>query len=312
MKKIILGSLISCLFLFGESIEEKQKRMEAKNFELMSSIKSQTTINELHKSSKGFDLKQSDQVIKEALNKEKQDDFSFMEQKPTQEMMDIASSIDKNTKSGITRQNIDKSIDYILDDKAFNFQEELDKMPLKTKQMLADIRANKGAISNNQFLDKNEKLFVVISSSMPISTIQNYFRSVEHIKTDVYFVMRGLVGNDPRYMMPTLNFLNSVATKKANTDSNKAEYFDINLDINPKVTSRFNIKHAPAVLFIKNYNPVIEQASNVIGIPDSNESYFIAYGETSLEYALKKINEEAKNKGLDNLIANMYGKGFFK
>ena len=200
-------------------------------------------------------------------------------------------------------QNVKGMKEYILSDKGFNYQAYLGKY-----KKLAD-EVIKGKYSQNNFLSDKEKIYVVISSSIPKSTLQNYFLSVQPVRTDVVFVIRGLVGNNLKYFMPTFKWIRSV-TKKPNCDDTKRNdcYYKVNIELNPKVTEHFNIKEVPAVIFVKNYNGFLDKYAPLPKKTD--EETYIAYGDCSLSYALEEINKKAKDKYLAKLIKRMNG-GFF-
>ena len=44
---------------------------------------------------------------------------------------------------------------------------------------------------------------------------------------------------------------------------------------------------------------------------NSNERYYVAYGDVGIDYALREINKKARSKSLENLIKNMEN-SFFK
>jgi len=172
---------------------------------------------------------------------------------------------------------------------------------------------NSPLLSKNKFLNPNEKIFIVISSSLKKETIRNYFKMLENVNTDVTFILRGVIGS-PKKIMPTIDYINGLLVKDPSKDaSDQANRYSFNVEINPKITRRFDVKQVPAVLFIKNYNPVVQEYKEIIGTPDKDELYWIAYGEASIDYALEQINQKAKSDGIERLLKAMnqsyYNKG---
>ena len=96
------------------------------------------------------------------------------------------------------------------------------------------------------------------------------------------------------------NYLNS--NIKLNRFNGFLSVFQI--EINPKVTKKFNIMHAPAVIFIKNYDKTIQE-SQELQETSSIEQAFIAYGAVNINYALREINKKAKSKGLEKLLGKL-------
>jgi len=192
---------------------------------------------------------------------------------------------------------------YILYDKSIDWSKYTGKYSEQTKEVIDQLEnTNSPLLSKNQFLNSNEKLFIVISSSIPKETIANYFKMLEKVNLDVTFIMRGVIGT-PQKIMPTINYINDLLVKNPSEDPSKQENrYQYNVEINPKITRRFDVKQVPAVLFIKNYNPVVQEYKDVIGSPDKDEQYWIAYGDTSIDYALEQINKKAKSEGIDRLL----------
>lgn len=192
---------------------------------------------------------------------------------------------------------------YILYDKSIDWSKYTGKYNEQTKNTIEQLeKTNSPLVSKNQYLNANEKLFIVISSSLPKETIQSYFQMLEGVNLDVTFIMRGVIGT-PQKIMPTVNYINELLVKNPKEDATKQENrYQFNVEINPKITRRFDVKEVPAILFIKNYNPVVQEYKEVIGTPDKDEHYWIAYGDASIDYALEQINKNAKSDGIERLL----------
>ncbi|WP_267523627.1 TrbC family F-type conjugative pilus assembly protein [Campylobacter sp. MG1] len=157
-------------------------------------------------------------------------------------------------------------------------------------------------IQEQGLLDNNEKIFIVISSSLSKETIQNYLNIAKLSPNDFDFVLQGVIGNDLSKLKPTLNYL-----KELNQDN-----YAYNLSINPKIIRAYNITRVPAVLFIKNFNKELIDYVKAPNINTDDENVFIAYGDYSLDYVLEEINKKANSKKLDLIIkkikTNFYNK----
>lgn len=163
----------------------------------------------------------------------------------------------------------------------------------------------------NQFLSQNDKIFIVISESMPKETILNYFRTLENVNTDVTFILRGVVGNDISKITPTFNYVRDLLIKDKNgKPDDPKNRFHYQVDINPKVTQKFKIQKVPAVIYIQNYDYSLQEPTE-LKMENSNERYYVAYGDVGIDYALREINKKARSKSLENLIKNMEN-SFFK
>ena len=179
--------------------------------------------------------------------------------------------------------------------------------------MIRELEKNKHPVKN-EYLEADERIFIIISSSMKDETIKNYFSDLQNVTSDITYVLRGVVGNDISKFKPTQDFIVKSMSKSGKTTMSENEsdedFYNVSIEINPKITRRFKIEKVPAVLFIKNYNPAVQDFQNFIGTPDENEKYYIAYGEVQVGYALQEINKKAKSKGLDRLIKGM-NKSFY-
>ena len=304
MKKALFLSLFASLLLAENQIDERYKEKYLKD---VPKIRSQISVEDLHKNTKDLNLSQIGKDI-EIRKAEVNASVNFQSKDANAEK--AAQDIAKFSHSKAFKQEIKKAEDYLLDDKGFDFGKYA--YSEQTMAMIKDMENNKHLISKNEYLDANERIFIIISSSMSDETIKNYFNALENVSSDTTFVLRGIVGNDIRYFMPTQKFLTKSLSKSGkDTISKDDEFYNFNIEINPKITRRFKIEKVPAVLYIKNYNPAVQDFQNFIGSPDENESYYIAYGEAEVAYALREINKQAKSAGLDRLIKAM-NKSFYQ
>jgi len=198
--------------------------------------------------------------------------------------------INTHRKSKTFQKEIKDNENYLLYDKQTNWQQHLGKYKNRSNKTLENLKAKNSEtdMSNNQFLNYDEKIFIIISSSMPKHILQNYFQMLQNVNTDVTFVLRGTIGGVKK-VMPTLNWIQEVLTKADNTR------YEYNIMIEPRIVSKYKIEQVPAVLYIKNYHPsYIEE--------NSNEEFYTYYGAIDIDYALKKINENVKSRGLKNIL----------
>ncbi|AWI34155.1 TrbC family F-type conjugative pilus assembly protein [Helicobacter apodemus] len=226
---------------------------------------------------------------------------------PSMEYLDKAKEIKDLTNMEDFKKELKANEDYILYDKSIDFS----KYTGLNREELESIRNGSHNLqSGNRFLSSDEKIFIVISSSMPKETIINYFKTLEKVNTDVTFILQGLVGNDISKLNPTLEYIRDLLVKDKNTSlENPENIYSFNIDINPKVTQKFNITHTPAVIFISNYDKTLQEPQE-LKESINGERVYIAYGAVSADYAFKEINKKAKSKGLEKLLAQL-NKSFF-
>ena len=215
-----------------------------------------------------------------------------------------AKEVDSFAKSKQFQGLVEQNKEHLLYDKSIDWSKYVGKYKSKIEEL-----KNKGI--DNKYLLKDEKIFIVISSSMPKETIRNYFKALENVNTDITFILRGIVGNDISKINPTLHYISDLLLKDKNgklDDINN--HYAFKVDINPKVTRKFNITKAPAVIYIQNYDFMLEQQQE-LGQVKSDEKYYISYGASDINYTLQEINKKAKSKGLDTIIKKM-NEGFYK
>jgi type-F conjugative transfer system pilin assembly protein TrbC len=202
-----------------------------------------------------------------------------------------AHEIDNNVKSKVFQNKIIENENYLLYDKKINWQQHLGQYKNRTNIALEQLK-EKGTVSSelstNQFLESNEKLFIVISSSIPKHIIKNYFEMLQNVNTDVTFVLRGTIGGVKK-IKPTLDWMQEVLTKSDNTR------YEYNVVIEPRIVNKYKIERLPAVLYVKNYNPSYTEES-------TDEKHYIYYGAVDVDYALGKINGDIKSSGIKKIL----------
>lgn len=300
MKKLLIAILFIS-FSFAKDINREFANKYLSNMEQhKEDINNSKILEKLEQSTSSFDLKMK---VDENESKKYTKGFSTIKSSTADS---VAKEINNQVRSEEFEENVKGMKEYILSDKGFNYKSYLGKY-----QNLAD-EVIKGKVSNlpkNNFLSNKQKIYVVISSSMPKGTIQNYFKTIQPVRTDVIFVTRGFIG-DIKYIKPTLKWMKDILTKpNCNEEDKKKCMYQVNLEINPKVTRHFNISEVPAVIFVRNYDGFL---SEYMPLPkESKEEAYIAYGDANIIYALEKINKKAKDKHLSKLIKEMRG-GFFR
>lgn len=223
---------------------------------------------------------------------EKNKEFKNLQiEAPSMEYLNKAKEIKDLTNTEDFKKELKANEDYILYDKSIDFN----KYTGLNREELESIRNSSHNLqSGNRFLFSNEKIFIVISSSMPKETIVNYFKTLEKVNTDVTFVLQGLIGNDISKLNPTLEYIRDLLVKDKNTSlENPENIYFFNIDINPKVIKKFNITYTPAVIFISNYDKTLQEPQE-LKESINGERVYIAYGAVSADYALSEINKKDK------------------
>ena len=198
----------------------------------------------------------------------------------------------KNSKS--FQKKVLENEEYILYDEKINWQQHLGKHKNRSNKIIRDLKEKgsvSSSVSSNKYLNQNEKIYIVISSSIPNHIIKNYFEMLQNVNSDVTFVLRGTIGGIKK-MMPTLNWIKELLKKQDNS------HYEYNIIIEPRVTKKYNIEKVPAVLYIKDFDSTYTNE-------DSDEKYYIYYGTVDVDYALEKINIDVKSEGLKKLLKSI-------
>lgn len=150
-------------------------------------------------------------------------------------------------------------------------------------------------------LRQDERIYLFVSSSMPMATIRNYVASMARLKdANAAIVMRGFVDGMTK-VGPTIAFI-SRALKKDLSCENQCEMNTVNFIIDPLLFRRYAIDRVPAVVFatgVKASYP--EESDGTEGTKVS--SYHTVFGDASLEYILEKIRRETSSASIQRILS---------
>lgn len=153
-------------------------------------------------------------------------------------------------------------------------------------------------------LIESERVYIFVSSSMPLQTVRNYAASVARLEDPrIVMVMRGFIGGMTK-IQPTIRFV-ADALKKDSLCSpavSECDMLPANLVVDPLLYRRYAIDRVPAVVFaegVKAENPGLSEGD--IKNTDVTNSYTV-YGDASLEYILQMIGRESGTTSLKELL----------
>jgi len=131
------------------------------------------------------------------------------------------------------------------------------------------------------YLMPDEKIYIFISSSIPMYTLRNYAVELDRLRDpNIVMVMRGFV-NGMKYFKPTLEFLKKLLVKNPSQDFRRGNVMWANVEIDPRLFRKYGIKRVPAIAYVKG---------------DGNA--YVIYGDVSLKYAVEKFKEETRSSSL--------------
>lgn len=232
-------------------------------------------------------------------------DRNFMKNTHKNNSSDAAEAA-KKFSSKETKQNIEQMKGYILEDDTFKYK-GVSQDIVKKSNIAAGIKRAKAtvfpnAVANEEVgLDPTERIFIFISSSMPEDLIQTYLSYAERSNGTIHVALRGFVGG-PEKIMPTQQWVKKMITKQ------DGGTFNCGIEINPTVQMQYSIDRVPAVLYIKDYDPMNDGHT---GEFKKDDQYWIGYGAVDLLYTLEKIQKDSKSKGFKKFIKTLRG-DFYK
>ncbi len=154
-------------------------------------------------------------------------------------------------------------------------------------------------------LAESERVYIFVSSSMPLQTVRNYVSSLARLGDPrIVMVMRGFV-NGMSGIQPTIRFVADALKKEPLCSPAETEcgMLPANLVVDPLLYRRYSIDRVPAVVFargVRAENPGLSEGD--IRNTDISDSYSL-YGDASLEYILQAIQRESGASSLKELLA---------
>ena len=151
----------------------------------------------------------------------------------------------------------------------------------------------------------NDRLFICISSSMPMSELRSYVKQVAYLGAkDVVFVMRGFIGG-VKYMTPTIKFFYNMVKINPDCKGLNCKTYGVMLDVNPLVFRKYHIDRVPAFVFTPNFHKIMPY--NI----DKDEGAYKLYGDVNLKYAIEVLYKNSKYVRLKQLLIRYKKKAFF-
>lgn len=157
-------------------------------------------------------------------------------------------------------------------------------------------------------LSETERIFIFVSSSMPISTLRTYAAEIENIgDRNIVMVLRGFVGGMEK-SAPTMAFCKQVLMFDPDCKANDCEAFRAQIQIDPNLFRQFGINEVPAMVYAQNVHLVDPEQS--AGIPENTKGRITGYklyGAVPIEYALDKFYQESKSSNLKGMLSQIRG-----
>ena len=166
--------------------------------------------------------------------------------------------------------------------------------------------------TENGLLLSDERIYIFISSSIPLSTLRNYAKDMDTIRgPNIVMIMRGFIGGMKK-IKPTLGFIHDVITKDRGCEVGEdCEAFNVSVYVDPLLFRRYSISSVPAIVYAKGVS--IRDAGASEGLNDNADigDEYIAYGDVSLSHALEKVKLEDRGQGLERVLKKLKG-GYYE
>jgi type-F conjugative transfer system pilin assembly protein TrbC len=151
-------------------------------------------------------------------------------------------------------------------------------------------------------LPRDERVYLFISSSMPMATIRNYIASVARLKDrNITVVLRGFIAGMKK-IGPTIRFIALALTVDPLCSRAGCEMYSVSMVVDPLLFRRYDIAQVPAVVHARGVRPSLPEESEGLSATSVNSSTTV-YGDASLEYILDLIRRETGAKSLACLLA---------
>ena len=153
-------------------------------------------------------------------------------------------------------------------------------------------------------LRSDERIYVFISSAMPLQTVRNYAASVASLgDLNVTLVMRGFVEGMTK-IQPTIRFIGSVLQRdqSCRPQEGECEMLPVSLAVDPLLFRRYGIDRVPAVVYARGVKAEDTALSEGDSKNTSITENHTVYGDASLEYLLEQIQRETGSRTLADLL----------
>ena len=175
--------------------------------------------------------------------------------------------------------------------------------------------------AENTFLLPDERLYLFISSSMPVSTLRNYAADLDKLKDPhISMVMRGFVGG-MHLIKPTITFIEKILLKDptclpvrrmqtGDASTTQCDVYHVTVNIDPLLYSRYGIRAVPAILYVRGVHSIDPGESEGVTDNTSVSDAYMVSGDVSLEYALDTIRKASKSSQIEGILKTLQ-RGFY-
>ncbi len=153
---------------------------------------------------------------------------------------------------------------------------------------------------SSEIFKDDERLYIFMSSSVPLSVWRGYAAVLDRLKTDhIIMVLRGCIGGC-RYIKPTLEFLQKVIKPDEHTE------YSALIEIDPLLFRKYGIKEVPCFVYAKGLQvnrPDLSEGweKNIKEEPE----FWISCGDWAFGYHVEKLERESHSESLKKLLTEL-------
>ncbi|WP_343213465.1 type-F conjugative transfer system pilin assembly protein TrbC [Geomobilimonas luticola] len=170
---------------------------------------------------------------------------------------------------------------------------------------VASYYADKAKQESKGKLTNSERIYVFVSSAMPLQTIRNYAASVARLgDPNITLVMCGFIDGMAK-IQPTISFIASVLQRdlSCRPQEGECEMVPASLAVDPLLFRRYQIDRVPAVVYARGLKAEDAGLSEGDAKNTTIADYHTAYGDARLEYLLDQIQRETGSQSLAALLS---------
>jgi type-F conjugative transfer system pilin assembly protein TrbC len=163
--------------------------------------------------------------------------------------------------------------------------------------------------AKKEILPGNERIYIFVSSSVPIETLRNYARDMGRLgDPNVFMVLRGFVGGMKR-VKPTMDFVGKIITEDANCDiaKNRCRAYRVNIKIDPLLFRKYGITRVPAAVYARDVRIMDATLSEGMEENANTGDHYTLHGDASLAYMLETLRKASGRRSIETLIDALKG-----
>ena len=155
-------------------------------------------------------------------------------------------------------------------------------------------------------LGVDERIYVFVSSSMPIQATRNYAASIaKYGDPRIMMVLRGFVDGVGK-IQPTIDLVGRVLQRESACNpitDGECEILPVPFGVDPLLFRRYGIDRVPAVVYVSGIKAEDASLSEGDAKNAAISEYWTAFGDAKLEYLFEQIQRDSGSQNLQKLVA---------